>query len=501
MFKQTKVFFLFVFLVIVLRLPSLDVPLDTDSSANAFFARQMINGENLYDKFHPAHHVPGIYYTFIVAFKLFGDSALAPKILLFPFVFACVWLIYLIGKHFFDELTGILSGFFFILISSQQNISGLTAEMELFANLPIILTIYLLFMFIKKDVRNTQYIWLGIISSICILYKVIFVSPIVITGISILYLAWLERTTSASYKRLFLQATWFAVGFIFPLLLVTGYFTYYGLFDRLLMVFTLGFKYFNDVNLISAMFPRPFGFPLFILAVNNIVLLLFGMLGAVRLFRNSFPLKKENLISFLLLLWFVFSLILSGMRGGGFLHYVLIATPSLVLLAGIEISSIFQLGKKKFPSRIVSSFAGVFIFLIFANFLFSNFKLYSLLFRYKTNAISYNEFVYQYSGNNQLVIADYIKKNTLSDDYIYIWSINIQAYYFADREPPIDILWPSYVSATGPPERIFDPKTKYIVVDDPTIFSQPQWLLNGLEKYYHVETVIGKEKIYRRNVE
>ena len=74
----------------------------------------------------------------------------------------------------------------------------------------------------------------------------------------------------------------------------------------------------------------------------------------------------------------------------------------------------------------------------------------------------------------------------------------MQLYYYADRLPPIDILWPSYVSATGSPERIFNPRTKYIVVDDANIFSRPQWLINGLNQDYDLEIVIEKLEIYRR---
>ena len=69
----------FALLLIPLSLPSFSLPLDTDSSANAFLARHMLQGEILYDTFHPAHHLPGIYYTVALAFRLFGDNQLEPK--------------------------------------------------------------------------------------------------------------------------------------------------------------------------------------------------------------------------------------------------------------------------------------------------------------------------------------------------------------------------------------------------------------------------------------
>src|ERR1044071_8637653 len=93
-------------LVVVLRLPSLNLLLDTDSSVNAFFARQMLRGEILYDRFHPAHHLPGIYYTFVLAFKLFGDNPVAPKLLLVVFMFASTWFLFLIGSTLFNDFVG-----------------------------------------------------------------------------------------------------------------------------------------------------------------------------------------------------------------------------------------------------------------------------------------------------------------------------------------------------------------------------------------------------------
>src|SRR5258708_5977632 len=136
--KTTLIYFVIsALLVVALRLPYINMLLDTDSSVNAFFARQMLRGEILYDKFHPAHHLPGIYYTFVLAFKLFGDNPAAPKLLLLAFMLAGAWLIFLMGRTFFNELAGILGAVFYIMASSQFYLAGMTAEMEHFANLPL----------------------------------------------------------------------------------------------------------------------------------------------------------------------------------------------------------------------------------------------------------------------------------------------------------------------------------------------------------------------------
>src|SRR6266542_1401229 len=96
--KDWLLFLLLAALLIIVRLPSFSERLDNDSGANAFFARQMLRGEILYDVFHPAHQLPGIYYTFEFAFWLFGDNPNAPKLFLFPWALASALLLYFMGR-------------------------------------------------------------------------------------------------------------------------------------------------------------------------------------------------------------------------------------------------------------------------------------------------------------------------------------------------------------------------------------------------------------------
>jgi hypothetical protein len=491
--KTLWIFWGFALLVAALRLPFINLLLDTDSSVNAFFARQMIRGEILYDKFHPAHHLPGIYYTFVLAFKLFGDNPAAPKLLLIVFMLASAWLIFLMGRAFFNDLAGMLGATFYILESSQLYLAGMTAEMEHFANLPLIATMFLCLILLQKNVSSAKFIWVGILGAICILYKIIFIGSLAAAGIAILIAAWLERRQTDNIKKLFFRIAFMAVGLILPLFFVGGYFASLGLWHRLLLVFKLGFNYVNDTSLI-VLFPKPFGFPLFMIAMNNIALLVFASFGVYHLIRRAIQLRTpENLTDVTLIAWLIISLALTGFRGGGFPHYPLIAIPSLALLAGVEISLNYQTWLTTSSKKQAVISAGIITTLIVINFLWRNYDLYRQFIPQKPGQIS----TYQSDKEQQKVLFDYIESHTTSNDFIYVWSINLQLYYYADRLPPIDIVWPSYISATGPPQRIFNPHTKYIIVDDVKIFSRPQWLLDGLEQNYHLETVINGMEIYR----
>lgn len=489
-------------LLVMLRLPSFEMPLDPDSSANAFFARQMIRGETLYDKFHPAHQLPAIYYTYEFAFALFGDNPIAPKLLLIPWALACSWLIYLMGRSYFDELTGILGAIFFILASSQRWVTGMTVETEHFANLPIIAGVFLSVHLLRKQ-ATWKFVWVGVLCSIAILYKVIFVAPLIVAGLSILMLAWVKRNELGGWNTLFLQLIWLGIGLIIPCILVVGYFASLGLWQRFLLVFTFGFNYFNDPQLMGGSWlPRPFGFPIFWMSLNNLALLVFGLIGTYRLVRRALPIKNtNNLTNFALAIWLISSMALAGSRGGGFAHYVLPVIPPLSLIAAFEISTTYSHWRTTLPNKKFAPVGTVFfVFLIVFYFIWGNYETYSQYINYNLGRISYDAFIRNIdeAGYASQEISKYIKKHTNSNDLIYVWSIYVDVYYYADRLPPIDILWPSYVSATGPPERIFDPHTKYIVLDTPTRFARPQWLMDGLAANYYLETTIEGREIYRR---
>ena len=507
MYKKTTwiCFTVLAFALILPRWPSFEMPLDLDSGANAFFARYMLRGGILYDTFHTGHHLPGIYYTLELAFRLFGDNQLAPKLLLIPWAFACALLMYFMGRTYFDEQTGAVAAVFFVLVSSQGWFAGMTAEMEHFANLPLIAGIFLLFYFLRKQAPSWQFIWLGLLGAVSVLYKISFVAPMLVAGISIPLAAWIARKDAGVWKTMLFRLFWMAIGFILPLAFVAGYFASLGLWERFILVFRFGFNYFGDSNQmmgVGSNLPRPFGFPLLWLSMNNIALLIFGLIASYRLVRRSISLRTmDNLTDLALVLWLIFSMALAGMRGGGFTYYVLPVIPPLAILAAIEICITYQHWKITSSERSANLWRTTSISFVIGLFLWSNFNLYSEYLMYKLGRTSHDEFL-QHVENPSYAseqVSNYVKAHTDSNDRIYLWSSNVEVYYFTDRMPPIDMLWPTYVSTTGSPDRIFDARTKYIILDTPERLPRPQWLLDGLAANYALETVIEGREIYRRN--
>src|SRR5215212_184054 len=241
--KDWILFLLLTILLIAARLPSFYEPLENDSGANAFFARQMLRGLTLYDVFHPGHHLPGVYYTFELAFKMFVDNPNSPKLLLLPWTLACALLLYLMGRMYFDEQIGIVGALFFILVSSQRGLAGMTVEMEHFANLPLIAGIFVLMVLSRRQAPAWQFIWLGILGALSILYKITFVAPLIVAGISIPLMAWMTRKEAGAWKTMLSRLIWMAIGLIVPLAIVAAYFASLGLWKQFLLIFEFGLNY------------------------------------------------------------------------------------------------------------------------------------------------------------------------------------------------------------------------------------------------------------------
>jgi hypothetical protein len=254
--------------------------------------------------------------------------------------------------------------------------------------------------------------------------------------------------------------------------------------------------------------PPPFGFPILWMGVSNTVLLIFGLIGAYRCAKQAFPVRNiNNLTNLILVFWLVVSFAEAGIRGGGWEHYVLLVIPPLALMGAYEISAAYERWKTSRPARQATIGIVVMSALVILNFAAMNYSLYSHYISYKLGIISRQDFILGYPGTSGTgpaalyaeMIGNYLRVHTNPDDLIYLATDNVQSYYYADRNPPVEVLWPDYLFAFGSPDQVFNPRTKYIVLDKPENLNHPQWLMDGLQRDYHLETIIGGQEIYRRN--
>jgi hypothetical protein len=490
----------------------LEQPFHNDCGAIAYHARLIVRGEPLYGTHHPAHHMPAVYYTYALAFLLFGDSVWAVKFLLLLWTIVTVYLLYRLGALLMDRATGLLAAIFYVILSAHVLLYGTTAEIEPFANLPRIAATLVLIRLIIRHAPAWKFVFVGVLSAVTFLFKAVYLSPVAMAGFVLLAKLWQTRATAGMWRATVMRALWIGVGFAAGLLPVVAYFGLLGLLPRFCLAFTMGQGYVNFRNTASVGPQYWLFYPLLGLAVNNAALLTFSLAGLLvvgisKLRRNHPVQNKQSSTAIYVAVWYILSFVEAGITRVFFRHYYLLIVPPWALLAAWLLLKIHRDVKNQV--RAANRFAAtLFLTVLLAIALFisvrQNFDYYYHYARYKLGLETYQDFLLNGwpSEGLHLVrvqeLADYVKEHTSPTDHIYYWSGDVQIYYLADRRCPIDIIWPLYAEATGSYQRIFAPQTKYVIVGESNNIPRSDWLHTELAKKYRRETVIRDQEIYRR---
>ena len=96
-------------------------------------------------------------------------------------------------------------------------------------------------------------------------------------------------------------------------------------------------------------------------------------------------------------------------------------------------------------------------------------------------------------------LADYVVENSEPTERIYYWSQDVQLYYLAQRQSPVDIIWPYDLEAAQNLPALFAPQTELVIIDQRREPTPPEWFIDGLETNYLLEAAFDEQLIYRRN--
>ncbi len=504
---------LLVLFILLLRLPSLDLPFTNDGGAQAYHARLIVQGEPLYSTHHTGHHLPAVYYTYALAFWLFGDNTQSVKVMVFFWVLSTTYTIYRLGTLLVSRGTGLLAAIFYAVLTSQRSVMGPTGEIELFANLPRTAAILVLLQLTSAYpvVAHQAKLWwkfalIGGLSALAFLFKPVYLSPLAMAGCVLLVQLWQNRTSPGIWRAFIIRGLWLGAGFLGVLLVVTAYFAWLGLLPRLALVITIGRKYVDLRNTGSSLGYLPLLFPVVALFRANVLLLAFSSVAMVMLILGQ---GRKPLLLFYILIWYVLSFGESLVTHIYFAHYYLILLPPTALLAAWMVIKVYSSLKRIQPATwpIAEGVLAALLLAALALGIRQEFNHYAKYLRYKLGRGTYEDFVLSgepVTDRGTLIaeeLARYLQERTTPDDYIYYWSSHVEFYYLANRRAPIDIIWPRYAEATGSYRRIFTPQTKYVVLGQVfagDVGTTPTWLYEEVAKAYTLETIIEAQKIYRR---
>lgn len=518
--RQWVVALLLMFFVTFLRLPTFGRPFENDSGATAYHARLIVNGEPLYGTHHPAHHMPGIYYTYALAFKLFGDSPSSVRFVLLLSTALAVFLVYRLGLLLMDHKSGLLAAALAAILFSHIGLSGLNAKIESFVLLPHIATVLLLLTLVQQKSASWRFLFVGLLVGVTFLFKVNYVSPLLLVGI-----IWLKRTGkqrnegSLRWSEL-LTPFWLVAGFVLVVLPPAIYFAGLGLLDRALLVFSYGQTYITSeaARLVGMEFIVLY--PLTALAVNNPILLLAILSGLLFLVRAAIVRRlggEQNSYSEympLIALWFLLTIFESGLNRVYFAHYYLMmVTPGTLLAVWFIDKLSSDLGRsghgkllqEERPRAKLLIVALMLAIMLAPSVIQHSGYYYHFYSRYLPGSITYTEFMAAGFPNREAEymarmdqLINYIQARTTADDTIYSWSDDMHIFYQANRRAPVATIWPLYANLTGAREGIFE--ATYIVVG-PSSGGQaalPGWFRSGLGERYYLEAVLHDKELYRR---
>jgi 4-amino-4-deoxy-L-arabinose transferase-like glycosyltransferase len=506
-------------LVLLLRLPSLELPFDNDNGSFAYHARLILGGEPLYSTHHPGHHLPGIYYAYALAFLLFGDSLWAVKLWLILGIIVSVYLLYWLGILWKDRGVGLLAALFYTILSAHLLLLGQNAPIELFANLPRLAAVLVLIYFLTRKARDWIFIFVGVLSAFAFLFKAVYLSSLALAGLTLLVEWWSNRRSANQWQIPLRRLLWLGAGFLLGLLPVIIYLTGLGLWPRIYLGFVLGQRYVGA----SAGPEYIILYPLMGLAINNVILLIFslaglGMIVITRRKENDGAQPQTIPTAHYLAAWYILSLIEAGVNRTPYPHYYLLLLPPLALLAGwfVRTAYIYILSQSQSVYRFALTLAmTVLMTLALLISTGQNFSYYHYFFRYKLGLETYQSFLikgWPADGPGLIrvqQVADYIRTHTSPSDQIYYWSDRVQLYYLAQRRAPFDLLWPVYATDIGPYQEISDLQTKYLIFEQNTKYiiidrsqdkpppNRPDWFNANLLEKYVLETVIADQEIYR----
>ncbi|MEH2325168.1 MAG: glycosyltransferase family 39 protein [Nostoc sp.] len=331
--KLTKIDFLVLICVLIIGLINLPFPFAGDQALFTIGALEMQQGKVLYRDFWDLKQ-PGIYYFYFLAGTLFGFNEIGIHIfeLIYMMLFSII--LQLTLKTYFRHqivasLVPLLTVGVYYVVSDHRQFT----QVEGLVGFPLFLCLWLTYESFNYEgkQRFIQLVLSGFMGGIVLIFKLIFLPIILCFWLTVLLHSILTKHQRT--KKIILEICLpIFIGIIFPIIII---FSYFASVDSLSIVYQTFFVYpsqvvangrFNKSKLLSGV----------LWFLKNFISLVVMALVAVNVsLRNN-----KNLLTLLLVVWFVFGLgvIFIQIRSLWLYHYLLLFVPTGILATkGLDI--------------------------------------------------------------------------------------------------------------------------------------------------------------------
>lgn len=435
---------------------------------------------------------PGIFVLFSLAMFVFGDSVQAIRILGCVAVAITSYLLYEIGNFIGEneKKIGLLAGIFYLVFS--LNNYGIASNAEILFAPFVTLAFYLFFRATEYSGFNSFVIGLFMGCAMQIKYVVImdFFALLLIGGIHL----FLNQK-----KKLLKFYVFLCMGFIVPFIVTTLYFLILGYFNEYIYAtWTANQKYiaisdFYFRNLLPSVIEQIY---------NNFILYLCLFLSPIYLKSSNIFSKKEKRNLVYLISWFCLTFIATLLSKRFIAHYYLQLLPPLCLISScIVIKTVYRQSAKNIIKHHLILILLLSLFLV------------QTVYPHIQKSINFvkNRYILKQGdwGDQEAVVANYIKEKINRSQYIYIANYQVIIYYLVGAKLPTKYVFPShliryYSSITGIEpiqelDRIMNKKPIYVILDiDKKINEDYAKALYGyLRKDYILEKSIESVQLYR----
>jgi 4-amino-4-deoxy-L-arabinose transferase-like glycosyltransferase len=517
---------LFVLLIVfILRLPAFWTPiLDVDEAQFAGFAHSLLSGGIPYIDSVDTKPL-GIYFFFAAVFKIFGvNNLIAVHIATALWAALTAYFCLRIAKRLYSPRAGLISALFYAVFTTTYIPKFISTSIVVIMMLPLTMSIDALLMW--ESSKKARYLLIsGFLWGTACLFKYqaginLFVAALYLLFFKPLYLEKSLRKTGV------LPFLIFTAGGAIAALIFVSYLVAAGAWDAFVFWSLKGSMAYVEAASSLTSFWMNLAVRGGAIAASAFVLWYFGIWQSGHLITRFFKSSRTNAVKceeYLVLIWFLLSIIPVCTGGKFYGHYFLQLYPALSILAAGSAMRFFSWldspGKIRLKQMAYSLFiAGLLVPSIgfFGARLYAD-KIYSA--------------IGEENPKNYIPIAKYIKTNTNENDRIFVWGFATPIYIYSNRLGASRFLWCDWLTGrvSGTPsarDEFFD-TTPYITKGSWQLFFQdmnknkPLYfidtspgnyhdygkypitkypdLMDFLETYYHFETSVNGANIYRRN--
>lgn len=416
-----------VLISIVCRLRLLSVPLERDEGGFAYIGQQLLRGIPPYESGN-SMKLPGIHAAYALIMALFGESASGIHLGLLLINLGSILLLYLLARRLMAVEGVAIAVGVYALLAVSMNVLGVFAHATHFVIFFALAGMVILMVGIDRQ-NGWLFLCSGVFFGLSCTMKQ---NGLFFCLFAACYLGFILRHRTRLLKDIIAPLACFTLGLAIPFLLIFTYFIANGLFaDFWFWTFSYVWEYASDYGFQVTF--NTFRQQLQVVSATTGLFWLLGVAGVV-----LFCSRKREFALRLFLPGFLITSFFAMWPGSHFYrHYFILFLPALALIIGCTITALPQ-SKRNYGGGSTAGWL-YFTIILFATCGFF-FQERGYLFSYSVDRVS--RMLYSNNPfNESLIIADYIKKNSLSGTQIAVLGSEPQIYFYADRPSATDHLF------------------------------------------------------------